>query len=209
MPCLYHVKQSKVLLKWSRDSGEHARRERVYRLLLKNLSPRDISEALGVSLALVERDVDAIQNHLERWLRNHPDMLKEKVGLLVNQIDSLDNIVREAWLQYHRLPDGSGAKVKALDLIRQVLQDTARLQGLLQTSVVAMEVKESQLDRLIRVVMANSDAPAISEAQTDGGAVRALPQVGSGEESTAERVVVRSVIVRDAEPSSSEPSKSQ
>jgi len=177
MTCLYHAKQSKVLLKWSRKPEEHTRRERVYRLLLKNLSPREISEALESNTQTVERDISAIQSKLEEWLRRNPDLLKDRMATLLSQLDGLDNITREAWLQYHQLPDGSGAKVKALDLVRQVQQDQARLLGLLQTSIVAMEVKESALDRLVRAVVVQSNTMPLSEAQMNGGVPLPAPVV--------------------------------
>lgn len=79
-------------------TGRQVRQERVYRLLLRGLTPREIARAEGVGERTIQRDTQEIRFSLmqviqTRELRTHRLALAE-----------LDEVWRELWNLYHRPP---------------------------------------------------------------------------------------------------------
>jgi len=144
------------------------RRERVHRLMLKHLSTREIAQSLGVTEKTVANDMASIRERIGKWIAANPEFAAEKVKLTFQQIESLNQVEREAWLLYHDTPmDKAGVKAKCLDVIKMVVAEKSRLLGLQDSEMLALEAREDPIERVFRAVVLRRKG--LSEPQMSGG----------------------------------------
>jgi hypothetical protein len=82
----------------STESSKLARQERVYRLVIRGLKPREIARQENVDERTIQRDVQEIKFSLMQITQSH-QLRTQKFALA-----ELDEIWRELWALYHRAP---------------------------------------------------------------------------------------------------------
>jgi hypothetical protein len=120
-----------------RHAKKNTLKQKVYTLLLKNLTVEEIASALGISDARVCSIIENILCDISKEIENN-----NSIGELLKEyklcIDGLGEALREAWLIYHS-SDDEGLRLKALRMIVQLYK--ARL-DMLEEGQVTMKVKE-------------------------------------------------------------------
>ncbi len=111
-------------------------KQKVYTLLLKNLTIEEIASALGISDTRVCSIIESILHDISKEIED--DGVDELLKEYKLCIDGLGEALREAWLIYHS-SDDEGLRLKALRMIVQLYK--ARL-DMLEEGQVTMKVKE-------------------------------------------------------------------
>jgi hypothetical protein len=146
------------------DDHIRRRRERIALLLAKGATPRDISEALEISMAVVHRDI--------RWFNKENDykmfeMAKQTIPTLYqNCLSAINELIKQCWQFYirsnerPRMERGEPVRNAVGDIVMELVPSIDRINQ--RTRLEALRLAGELTDAKFRMIQ---DGPAVFELQ--------------------------------------------
>jgi len=148
----------------SSETGKQERQQKILRLYVRGMTPAEIAALLNVKPRTIYRDLE----ELAHWLRQQND--RRKIYSLGEAFALAKEILREAWILYHRSPpkdedgvarDDTIRKLYALDRVMKAEQTLERLAGFQTSDTIPTEPttepmsSEEQLAALVEILPLN------------------------------------------------------
>lgn len=117
------------------------RRKKVMRLRLRGLTGPMIAKIIGIGVRQVEKDLQVIQNenaqNLDKFQQN------QFVGESLAVFTELEE---RAWGEFSSVEEGSPARLKSLDLIREIQKD--KLEALIDTGIIQKDTPSAPVHHI-------------------------------------------------------------
>lgn len=128
------------------------RRDQVQEMFLKQHTYQEIADKLGVCYETVAKDVKEIKKANKEYLLKHPLLKERKVEKIFEAVETLTIAMRESYKIAEDEKVSDRNKLDALDLIRKIVMDKAKLLGLLGPEVEVRINIELLKNKIIQVL---------------------------------------------------------
>jgi len=136
-------------LEITREQKVQERQRQVMQLRTRGYTYQNIANALGTSIATVQRDLEAVKSLGKSNFSEH-----DRDQFLTGLFSGYDDVIARCWeLHSEGTPD---EKLKALNLVRQTLNDQKK--ALIDTGVIK---KEHQINQQVEIGLSNAWTPEL------------------------------------------------